>query len=243
LTGKTNGQDSVSELTKRRQAAIEAVAKWLKTSWEEISGTSNAWLLVEGKRVAVDTAILPGRGAGHNPAARPHLRFDKVANRLIARLRTACNETVPNGTAVLLAVTAPIQQPSKTIAALKDRIQNLVARESKTNDVQETIHGNGVRMRLLRNLPRHAPRLIGFVHNPESDPHLLFDLTGELLEIIGSGVKANESKNDRWLIAINPRAASFADAYRTIYAQLGASSNYKRAFMVFADGGVEELTL
>jgi hypothetical protein len=70
--------------------------------------------MVDGKRVAVDITTLKRRGAGEGNAAKPRLRFDKVATRLIERLQATLGETVPDGTTVLLTITAPIRLPSKT---------------------------------------------------------------------------------------------------------------------------------
>jgi hypothetical protein len=77
--------------------------------------------MVAGKRVPVDITTLKRRGTGQGDAAKPRLRFDKVATRLIERLQATCGETVPDGMTVLLTITAPIRLPSKTAASLEDK--------------------------------------------------------------------------------------------------------------------------
>ena len=118
--------------------------------------------------------------------ARPGLRFDKVATGLIERLQTTLGDTVPKDTTVLLTVTAPIRLPAKTAAALEDKILTLLGRGSTGRDAKDTIHGNRVRIRLLRAKAGQTPRVIGFVHNPDSDPLLLLNMASELLELINA---------------------------------------------------------
>lgn len=84
------------DLQKQERAAIEAVARRFSGTWEEGSGPSDAFILIAGKRVAVDIATLKRHGTGHANAAKPHLRFDKVVTRLIGRLQATLGETVPD---------------------------------------------------------------------------------------------------------------------------------------------------
>ena len=127
----------------------------------------------------------PSNGAAlrQGNAAKPRLRFDKVATRLIERLQATLGETVPDGMTVLLTITAPIRLPSKTAASLEDKIQTLLGRRSpgRGRDEKDTIHGNRVRIRLLKDKSERAPKMIGFVHNSDSDPLLLLNMTRELL--------------------------------------------------------------
>ena len=134
------------------------------------------------KRVAVDVATLKRR----SNADKLGLRFDKVATRLIERLQTTLGEIVPDGMTVLLTVTAPIRLPARTAASLEDKIQTLLGRGLPRRDVKETIHGNGVRIRLLRDGSGRAPKMIGFVHHSDSDPVLLLDVARELVQLIGA---------------------------------------------------------
>ena len=106
----------MGNLQKPERAAIEAVAKRFSAKWEEGSDPAGAYIAVAGKRVAVDIKTLKLHGPVH--AAKPRLRFDKAVTRLMTRLQTTLGETVPDGMAVLLTVTAPIRLPSKTAATL-----------------------------------------------------------------------------------------------------------------------------
>jgi hypothetical protein len=233
----------MSDLKKQERIAIEAVARQFSATWGKGSDPPDAYLMVAGKRVAVDITTLKRRGTRQGNAARPRLRFDKVATRLIDRLQ-ATFETVPDGITVLLTITAPIRLPSKTAAALEDKIQTLLGRGSPGRDEKDTIHGNRVQIRLLRDESERAPRMIGFVHNSVSDPLLLLNMTRELLEVISaeSGRRATRFAGDRWLVVISAEGISCLEAYRYICSQLRMATDFKKILMVFGDGHVEVLT-
>jgi hypothetical protein len=231
------------DLKRPERTAIEAVARQFSATWKKGSDPSDAYIRVAGKRVAVDVTTLKRRGTGQGNAAKPGLRFDKVATRLIARLRATLGETVPDGMTVLLTITAPIRLPSKTAAALEDKIQTLLGRGSPGRDEKDTIHGNRVQIRLLRDESGRAPKMIGFVHNSDSDPLLLLNMTHELLELIsGEAGRRATRPGDRWLVVIGARGISCLEAYRCIYSQLRMVTDFKKILMVFGDGRVGMLT-
>lgn len=105
-------------------------------------------------------------------AAKLRLRFDKVALRLINGLKAGLAETVREDQAVIFTVTAPIKLPAKTAAA----VEALVRDGLPAGEVHKTIHGNQIRLRLIEGVPAEMPRVVGFVHNPESHPDLILAL-------------------------------------------------------------------
>src|SRR6266705_653889 len=228
------------DLTKQERAAIEAVARRFSATWEQGSDPPDAYIRVAGKRVAVDIKTLKRRGN----RAKPRLRFDKVATRVIERLQATLVETVPDGMTVLLTITAPIRLSSKTAASLEDKIQTLLGRGSPGRDEKDTIHGNRVQIRLLGDESERAPKMIGFVHNSDSDPLLLLNMTRELLELIGAeaGRRAQRLADDRWLVVISAAGLSCLEAYRYICSQLRLATEFKKTLMVFGDGHVGMLT-
>ena len=145
------------DLKKQERTAIEAVARRFSATWEKGSDPPDAYLVVAGKRVAVDITTLKRRGTGQGNAAKPRLRFDKVVTRLMERLQATLGETVPDGMTVLLTITAPIRVPSKTAASLEDKIQTLLGRGSPGRDEKATIHGNRVRIRLSSRSTARSP--------------------------------------------------------------------------------------
>jgi hypothetical protein len=232
------------DLNKQERNAIETVAKRFSATWEKGSDPPDACMIVAGKRVAVEIATLKWRRTLKVNPAKPRLRFDKVATRLIERLQAVLGETVPDGMTVLLTITAPIRLPSKTAASLEDRIQTLLGRGSPRRDEKDTIHGNRVQIRLLRDESGRAPKMIGFVHNSDSDPLLLLNMTRELLERISAaaGRRAPRLAGDRWLAVISAGGISCLEAYRYIYSQLRMATDFKKILMVFGDGRVGMLT-
>jgi hypothetical protein len=230
-------------MKKQERDALDAVARRFSATWEEGSDTPDAYLMVAGKRVAVDIRILKRHVAGQRNVARPRLRFDKVATRLLEGLRTTLGAIVPDGMTVVLTVTAPIRVAAKTAAALEDRIQTLLARRSPVRDEKATLNGNRVRIRVLRNRSERAPQFIGFVHNADSDPLLLLNMTRELLELIGAeaGRRVTKRAGERWLVVMSAGGSALLDAYRDIYSQLRMATGFTKVLMAFGDGRVGEL--
>jgi hypothetical protein len=232
------------DLKRQEQTALEAVAGRFSATWEKGSDSTGAHITVAGKRVAVDIATLKRRGTRQGNVSKPGLRFDKVATRLMGRLRATLGETAPGGMTVLLTITAPIRLPSKTAASLEDEIKTVLGRRSPGRDKKVTIHGNRVRIRLLPGESERVPKMIGFVHNSDADPLLLLDLTRELLDVINAKTdrRAPRVAGDRWLVVISGRGISCLEAYRYIYSQLRMATDFKKTLMVFGDGRVEMLT-
>jgi hypothetical protein len=234
----------MKDLKKRERTAIEAVAKRFSATWEKESDPSDVYIVLAGKRIALDIKTLKQRGTGQANAAKPRLRFDKVATRLMERLQATLGETVPDSMTVLLTITAPIRLPSKTAASLEGKIQTFLGRQSPGRDVKDTIHGNRVQIRLLGNESARVPQMIGFVHNSDSDARLFFEMTRELLELISTEADRRSPRlaGDRWLVVISARGISCLEAYRYIYSQLRMATGFKKTLMVFGDSRVGVLT-
>ena len=101
-------------------------------------------------------------------AANQRLRFDKVVIRVVGRLKAGLSGIVPEGEAILFTLTAPIRVPGKTAAEMEKR-----AREGSPGG---EINGNQVRIRRVTGLPADRPKVLGFVHNPESDAETILDI-------------------------------------------------------------------
>jgi hypothetical protein len=232
----------MSRLDKAEQAAIELVARRFSATWEEADGRSpDAYLTIAGKRIAVNvTAIQPGIAEW----TRPHLRFDRVALGLVRRLRAGLSEVVPDGEAVVLTVTAPIRLPAKTIAALENQVKAGLALQPPQVEIKAAICGNQVRARLLKGGGGRMPKIVGFVHNPESDAELLLGLTQRMLQTIGAAADRPPPAvfiGDRWLVVANEDGPAHIETYRQIYSQLSMSTDFNEVLMVLAGGRVESL--
>jgi hypothetical protein len=98
-------------------------------------------------------------------AAKLRLRFDKVALRLVGRLKAALASVVPEGQTLVFTISAPIRLPAKTAAALEDMVRSAPPGAER----REMVHDNAVRTRRLKGVSKHMPKVLGFVHNVESD--------------------------------------------------------------------------
>jgi hypothetical protein len=228
------------DLKTQERRAIESVARRFSATWAEGRVPPHAYFTVAGKRVAVDVRTLRRRGAGKGHVAKPGLRFDKAVTRVMARLRATLDETVPDGITVVLTITAPIRLPSKTAGSLGERIQTLLGRGSPGRDEKSAIHGNRVRIRFLKDASGRAPKMIGFVHNSDSDPLQLLDITRELLELLSAevGRRAPGPAGARWLVVMSAEGISCLEAYRETYSQLGLATDFRKILIVFRDGRV-----
>ena len=223
----------------KEKLAIEAVAKHLSAKWETGDAFADAYLTAAGKRIAVSMAVLRHRSVAQPNPAKFGLRFDRVATKVIEGVKANLGETVPKGMTVVLTITAPILLPSKTITALQDKIKLFLRQKSRVRDDKHTVYGNRIRIRLLRDKSGRAPKMIGFVHNPDSDSLLLINMTREFLERIST--LPSRSANDRWLVLISPAKASLLEAYRAIDSQVRKTNDFEKTLMVFGDGRVGTL--
>lgn len=98
------------------------------------------------------------------------LRFDKVALRVVDRLRTRLARVVPDGMTLIVTITAPIRLPAKTVVAVEDEACAALTRTSPRRDQKATIYGNRVRIRLTTRETTRTPKVIALVHNPDTDP-------------------------------------------------------------------------
>jgi hypothetical protein len=98
-------------------------------------------------------------------AAKLRLRFDKVALRLVGGLKAALASAIPEGETVVFTISAPIRLPAKTAVAMDHLLRNALT----DGERRETIYGNEVRSRRLKGVPKRMPKVLGFVHNLESD--------------------------------------------------------------------------
>lgn len=232
----------MSRLAEAEQAAIAVVARRFSATWEAADGGSpDAYLTIAGKRVAVEVrAINPGLVG----RTKPRLRFDRVALGLVERLRAALSAFVPDGEAVVVTVIAPIRLPAKTAAALESTVRDGLARRSAQLEIKDTIYGNQIRVRLMKGVSRRMPKVIGFVHNPDSDPDVLLGLTQSLLQHIGAAADRRPPETftgDRWLVVADENGLPPIETYRQVYAQISISTDFKKILMVLG-GRVETLT-
>ena len=233
----------MSELDRRQRSAIAALAIRLSTTWKSGDRRADAYIKIEPRQIPVDFVTLERGGRKRDKAAAPRLRFDKVVTRVTERLQASLDRFTPSGTTVLVTITAPVRVPSKTTAALESACRRLLSRGSTKRDEEYTIHGNHVRIRLLRTRLRRANPIHGFVHNRDSDPAQILDITGDLIDGIARQAQRRvRRRDDRWIVMTSPRDRSYLDAYRSIFSQLPVANSSAKTLIAFADGCIEMLT-
>jgi len=166
----------------------------------------------------------------------PRLRFDRTAVGLVRRLQTTLAKSVPEGKTVIVTITAPIRQDSKTGAALEDKIGQLLA--TRRTQLKATIHGNRIQVRVLKGGASRTTRLIGFVHNPEPNPAVVFDVTRSLLACMSAEKRPH--KGDRWLVVSNQEGLAPVETVRRVFLALRARTVFKQILLA-ESGGVRVL--
>jgi len=146
-------------------------------------------------------------------------------------------------------VETPKEEPGRmeptSHVALEDNIRTYLARQSAQGEAKHTIHGNQIRVRLVKGGSRQTTKVIGFVHNPDSDPDVLFDITLSLIERIGAKARTGapaRSADDRWLVLAGDDRFSYIEPYRHVYSQLSIPTGFKKILVVLADGRIETMT-
>lgn len=110
--------------------------------------------------------------------------------------------------------------------------------------VEDTFYGNQIRICIVKGAPARASKVIGFVHNPGSDPNVLLHLTESLLRQIGKATSRpvpKEFTGDRWLVIVNENGLQDIETFRHVWSQLSTPTDYRKILMAFADGRVEPL--
>jgi hypothetical protein len=97
----------------------------------------------------------------------------------------------------------------------------------------------------VKGFSSRTSKVIGYVHNPDSDPDVLMRLTQAMLQQISTAASKPRLKKftgDRWLIVANQDGFSHIETYRHVYSQLSMSTDFKKILIVLAGGRVETLT-
>lgn len=236
----------MSQLTREERAGIEAVARHYSAQWEPWRRASpGACLTIGGTRIAAAVvAIAPKKGV---PRGVPRLRSDRVVLELARRLQSDLRELVPSRHIVMIAVTAPILQPTATAAAIVESVRRRLERRPARLELSQTLFGNGVRVSLMGGVAQRAPKAILFVHNPDPGadvPGLLFGLTRSLAGPRGEAPHKRKRKGgggDRWLVLVPEGGCAPVAALRHVVSQLRIPAGFDRVLLVLSGGRVESL--
>jgi hypothetical protein len=205
------------------KAAVAAVTQYLRA----------------GKPIALAVTSVARQIPRGSNAKPPRLRFDRVVLRVLADLRSALANAVPQGTTAVLTLTAPIRLASKTTASIEELIRALLTQKSAPEPFTDSVHGNGIQIRIMRVSKSSAARVAGFVHNRDSDPGPLFDIAHELLHCMPKLERSRRSVigEPRLVLALEDEPR-WTETYRRVCEQVVAPADLKRLLLVATDGKV-----
>jgi hypothetical protein len=224
----------LAESSKAR-AAVEAVARHFGAALETGADGPHAGLSINARRIRLDIATYAS-STSFGPA-KPRLRFDKVVIRLIRGLRGTLSESVPAGSAVVLAMAAPIRLAARTTAVLEDRIRLCLAEGA--DEFVETIHGNEVHARVVSGASRSAQKVTAFVHSPGTDPRQLIEMSQSILHLVG--LPSRRPAEEHWSVLAVSDASPPADTWRQMFAELFVVRPDAKVLVVFPSGRLEEV--
>ena len=96
----------------------------------------------------------------------------------------------------------------------------------------------------MKSGAKRTTKVIGFVHNPDSDADVLLDITHSLIECIGAKAGDGASAGcagDRWLVLAGEDRLLHIEPYRHVYSQLSIPTDFRKILMTLAGGRVEAL--
>lgn len=228
----------MGRLGPEERRAIEAVAKHFAATLREGDDPPGAYLMLGGRRIAIDIGVLAPPGTGRRAPVKPRLRYDRVALRFVRDLRDRLRPALANGETAILTVRAPILQAGKTVAALEERFRSRRAGGPKTTALQVRFFGNRIGVRVVPNAA-HGSEIIVFVHSAGSSPGIVANAAQSLLESLRTraGNTATEADGARWLILRG--ASALGDTCRDACTQLSDAAPFEKIVLVGEGGRVE----
>lgn len=227
------------------QAALAAVAKHCSAgTWQAGDSARSGCLVIDGRRVAAEVAVLAGRRSGPIAATTPRLREDRVAQRVLRDLEAAVSGHARRGRAVIVTLGAPIKVPNRLVAELgallRDRLRNGAAETDERMDVL----GNRVRFRVLRDGSAWTSPVNGFVFSGDPDPGDLAEAMRAMRDLITerAGQHAPRKRaGARWLVLACDAPVADGGTYRRALSRLSVPDAFSRVLLVTAGRRVETL--
>lgn len=227
--------------SKARVQALTRIAEHFGGTVMPGANPQAAYLVRRGRRIVLDV-IAVGSIVPLPSSKPPRLRFDRGVLRLFERLRAGLDEAVTAGTTVVVTVTAPIRVWAKTAVEMVGRTRTLLVSRTAKAELAVEVHSNQIRIHILRGRPALVPKVVGFVHNRDSDPNPLFDLARVLLRALGAVTRADTARRGhRWLVLVIEDPATWIKTYGHVCSQLVADSDFERVVLVGPDGQVSTL--
>ncbi len=223
------------ESTQEKEPAIAAVARHFAATWQRGEGPPDAYLTVDGRKIALDAAVIALQRPPGDRAARARLRDDKVTRRVLPDIEEKVRRLVPHGRSIILTLGAPIKVPSQLVAALTATLSASLESGAAEAEEKRTISGNRVRFRILNHDLKWKAPLIGFVFSGDPEPGALASAMRSLHEAIAAKAKARLPEGfagDRWLVLDNPHWIADIKTYRRACSQLSLPHAFGKILMI-----------
>jgi hypothetical protein len=233
------------ELSKMQQFALGTVAKHFSAPWQSGEGPPDAYVIVAGRRVGVDIAVLPRQRPGRDPVPKPRFRDDAVARRVLRNLDTAVQAHVPGGKTLVLTLGAPIKEPKKLLAALTKMLLSYLRSGAEDVAQKRTLLGNRVRFLLASDGLRANSKLTAFVFSGDPKPGVLLNAMRSLQAEITAHAKKRlpgRFSADLWLVLVSDQWIADIKTYRWMYAQLAIPDRFAKILAVLEGGRVQLLS-
>jgi hypothetical protein len=235
----------MSELSEAEHFAVAAVAKQFSGTWEKGGRPPDAYLNVDGCRIALDVAVIELQRPSKKVVAKARLREDVVARRVVRDLEGALATHVPDRKTVIFTLGAPIKEPKKLVAALTNTLATYLASGAEDVDEKKTILGNRVRFRVHSESLTSNDKVVGFVFTGDPEPRILADAMRSLRDEIAAKAKTHVPKGfagDRWLALKTDDRIADIKAYRRIYSLLSVPRGFAKILLMQDGGRIEALT-
>jgi hypothetical protein len=235
---------TMPELTKAEESAVEAVARRFSATWQSGEGPPDAYLRVDGRKIALDVAVVAQQGHRGKRVAKPRLREDRVAQRVLRDIESALRAHVPDGKSIIVTLGAPIKVPNQLLAALTDMLLKYLESGAQEIEEKKTILGNRVRFRVVNDGSKWNAKVIGFVFSGDPEPGALADAMRSLHRAVAA--KANRRlregfDGDHWLVLDSEHWIADIKTYRRAWSQVSPVHNFRKILMVFDGRRVETL--
>jgi hypothetical protein len=225
---------ATSQLATAKRMAIDALAKHCLLDWQEGEEPPDAYVLLAGRRIAVDVVMIAGASGKRTGAPEARLREDAVVRRVLPRIENAVCLAVPVGKTFTFTINAPIREPAKLIAALTKMLLTHVESSAGQVEKKVTILGNRVQFCISEDGPRRTTAVTGFVFGNSPPLDVLVDAIRNVSAIVTAQAQKHippAFSGDRWLVLAGSGFAADARTYRRICSVLRLPQTFQKILM------------
>lgn len=234
-----------SKLKPDEEFVAHSLAGHFNGTWSKGGNPPDIHLSIGNDTVAVEISTLTQHVVDERGGMKPRLSEDSTALWLANELEKELSGVIPAGRMFVLTMRVPISNARRTKEALSGRLLNLAA--SVTNeaiDVEETILGNRIGIRLTPYDGADRKKVHAAVVNQKSDPHILSNARSILEERIATkSNKCSAFAGEKlvWLALLNDYFLADDETYGQALAQISAPHIFDKIVLISGNGRVTTL--